>query len=348
MRNSGVFISLFLLAAFLVAGAVEWDSLKVTFGIPIPGTLTDASGKGLNGRGLNSSVFVRQPRSISEISQNWQKLNPSAECSNGLFNGFQYYDNTKPLSVVLLFDSQGTIAGLQTFLPKSEAITPVEPVFRYDLVPMFNNVTQGGIDYLVITVYFVQPETICAAGRSADDLLSTGTGTGVYVQNGTQPSESILVPSNRDDTNSDNGYSENNCGSQMGWHNFFRTEEWDTYNCTVITPIFLLYNNENELHGFGLAMRGTFSAPAYEYPGALAIATLAGNSSGGYPHCTTAMVNTFKVGTLHVYFTSNPQDFECSLTSYVGVVRVVSKYLKESWMGYLTRLSSFSFSDLWQ
>ena len=52
---------------------------------------------------------------------------------------------------------------------------------------MFNRDTIAGIDVYVLTAYFVDPSTICTAGRDASRLKKEGTGTGLWLQNGTDP-----------------------------------------------------------------------------------------------------------------------------------------------------------------
>ena len=58
---------------------------------------------------------------------------------------------------------------------------------------MFNQDTIAGTDVYVLTAYFVDPKTICQAGRNAQALKAQGTGTGLWLQNGTDPIRDTFV-----------------------------------------------------------------------------------------------------------------------------------------------------------
>ncbi|CAF5082430.1 unnamed protein product, partial [Rotaria sp. Silwood1] len=60
---------------------------------------------------------------------------------------------------------------------------------------MFTRDTIVGIDIYVLTAYFVDPRTICQSGRDASHLKHEGTGTGLWLQNGSNPiRDSIEMP----------------------------------------------------------------------------------------------------------------------------------------------------------
>ena len=66
---------------------------------------------------------------------------------------------------------------------------------------MYNLDTIAGIDVYVLTAYLVEPSTICAAGRNASLLQKEGTGTGVWLQNGTDPiKDSSRAPMHESET----------------------------------------------------------------------------------------------------------------------------------------------------
>ena len=65
---------------------------------------------------------------------------------------------------------------------------------------MYNRDTINGIDVYVLTAYLVDPKTICQGGRDAQALKAQGTGTGVWLQNGTDPiRDSFAVPLSESD-----------------------------------------------------------------------------------------------------------------------------------------------------
>lgn len=67
--------------------------------------------------------------------------------------------------------------------------------YKFDTQSMFNRDTVAGVDAYVLTAYFVDPSTICKSGRNTARLQREGTGTGVWLQNGTDPiRDSVQVP----------------------------------------------------------------------------------------------------------------------------------------------------------
>lgn len=104
---------------------------------------------------------------------------------------------------------------------------------------MFQNETLDGRLYVVLTAYFVQPgkrqslylprnkqkiltplDTICTTGRHLSDLISEGTGNGLWFQNGPNPNTLINVPRTRSAA-SQLGWTDTECFPGMGLHNFF-------------------------------------------------------------------------------------------------------------------------------
>jgi hypothetical protein len=67
--------------------------------------------------------------------------------------------------------------------------------YNFTAQPMFNRDTIAGIDVDVLTAYFVDPKTICQAGRNAQTLKTVGTGNGLWLQNGTDPIRDSFVAS---------------------------------------------------------------------------------------------------------------------------------------------------------
>ena len=67
--------------------------------------------------------------------------------------------------------------------------------YSFSTQKMYNRDTINGIDVYVLTVYFVDPSTICSEGRDAAQLKTASTGSGLWLQNGTNPIiDSIQAP----------------------------------------------------------------------------------------------------------------------------------------------------------
>lgn len=71
-------------------------------------------------------------------------------------------------------------------------------------------------------IYFLQfiiIGTICTTGRTEALLNSEGTGTGIWIQNGTSADDTVQIPQNRPESENEdeaNGWTKNNCLPSMG------------------------------------------------------------------------------------------------------------------------------------
>jgi len=274
------------------SSALKWDDLKVTFGV----------------NPFSSRTFVHMPLTTEEaVDGGWEKL--STNCTNdNKFNGFRYMLGEDP-GITLLYDENGIIAGIQMNLIKSEVLSP-KNTYKYDQVSMFQTTNIKGKDVFTLTAYFVNPSKICTTGRTESDLQSKGTGDSLYFQNGALPLNSsnlIRVPLNRTHAIRD-GWTKNQCFFGMGYHNFYKSEEFQDTNCDEIRPAFLLYNSDDELHGFGFAGRGMASSPRFEHPGSSAIKSIIGSDAA---ECILNATQTPGISTVHVYFIKRPYLINC-------------------------------------
>ncbi|ODN05174.1 hypothetical protein Ocin01_01553 [Orchesella cincta] len=264
---------------------------------------------------LKDESFAQFPRTRTDADSNgWTPVSSTAnDCTNGgLFNGVQYI-KTNDYSVGLLYDKNGIIAGLQMLIPHNTVLGPNNTV-RYGDIPMYVNTTFNGNKYFALTTYLQQPSTICTRGRTQTELEQDGTGTGVWIQNGTSPSASVQIPLSRPDATA-RGWTENNCFPAMGYHNFYMMEQYAQSNCDLMQPIFGLYNADDELHGFGLITPGNIDNPRFEHPPDTAIKMILGDK---YPQCVIDLQQRIGVTSLHVYFIPRPYLWTCSVTRAIG------------------------------
>jgi hypothetical protein len=120
---------------------------------------------------------------------------------------------------------------------------------------MYNRDTIAGTDVYVLTAYFVDPKTICQSGRDASRLKKDGTGTGLWLQNGTDPiRDSFPTPLHEAET-STTKWVKGACFPTMGTH-YWYDNRLDA-NCDTFFPVFLLYN-KGKLSGFGWVAFGKF------------------------------------------------------------------------------------------
>ncbi len=59
--------------------------------------------------------------------------------------------------------------------------------YKFSQQKMFNRDTIGGIDVYILTAYFVDPKTICQSTRDVKQFKKGDIGTGLWLQNGTDP-----------------------------------------------------------------------------------------------------------------------------------------------------------------
>ncbi|CAL8090487.1 unnamed protein product [Orchesella dallaii] len=263
--------------------AEVWDDFRVTYNINPFGH------------------FNRLPKTVRDPSfteQGW--LATSSNCGNdGNFNGIQHII-PGDYSAALLFDVNGVIAGIQQLLNKTSILGPDNGV-NYPALPVYQTATFEQQEYFLLTSYFVDPAIICTTGRNDTDLISDGTGTGLWIQNGTSPSTSIQVPHNRS-VAIEEGWTKNQCFIGMGSHNFYQVEQYTSNNCTEMFPVFGLYNRADELMGFGFITPGTVVTSRFENPPNAAIQLILGDT----PQCVLDTNDRIGLTSMHVYFVDTP------------------------------------------
>jgi len=250
--------------------------------------------------------FNRMPLLESgAVTLGWAPINVD-DCTNGgQYFGFRYImpgDN----SLVLMYDVQGVIAGLQMLLPHSEILGP-NNTFRFDQVSHFNNATFDDNEYFVLTAYMVDPEIICTTGRDESELITVGTGEGVWIQDGPSVGNYLQIPDLREEALT-SGWSNNNCFGGMGTHSWYRMEDYEATNCNEQVPVFGLWSRSNELQGFGFSVPGTTVNPHFENPPSLAVSIIAGSPA---PPCLVESNDLIGSTTMHVYFIDNPWLISC-------------------------------------
>jgi len=149
----------------------KWDTLKVTWNInPFKG-------------------FDYLPRQLSE-NKEFELKDDLCKTAGGKMLGQRYWYKKDP-TVMLLFDKNGHIAGIQTSVLKS----------KYTPFPNLKNknyIDDG--DYWTLSAYFIDPSLICGAGRSKEEFEKTGTGTGLWIQMGPNAvTDSYHVPAQEDE-----------------------------------------------------------------------------------------------------------------------------------------------------
>jgi len=262
----------------------KWDGLEVTWGI----------------NPFSSINFATLPRTTQEAaSSGFTPFPGGAQCmsgSQGQFAGYRYWVNNDP-AVILLFDVNGYIAGIQTAIDTTAVdFKPTTQLAGHPFI-------QDG-NYLVLTAYFVDPSVICTTGRSADDYNNQGSGNALYFQNGTNPMKnSINIPLLEGGMGSTQ-WSQGKCFWTMGLHYWYNVRTDMT--CDEFFPFFVLYNG-GRVNGFGFAINTMLTSTRYEHP----TPTDAKQFIAPYPDCFQTDPTFAKLSTMHVYLSSSPHTDFC-------------------------------------
>jgi len=259
----------------LVAGD-NWPDLKTTFG--------------LNPFG---NAFYSRPRTVSEAeAAGWQLL----DSCNGQWLGHRWVDPTD-VSLVLLFDDAGYIAGTQSGMLAAnvdESVNPVAANAYYQPGDFFGEAAW------FTTVYFVDPAVICNGGRSADEFNAEGTGDRVLVQVGPTPDNFVDVPLTQAEGDSDPFWYDHYCFLGMGDHYLGFNYQPDQ-DCTAVIPFQILYD-QGVITGFVWQHIGNFPGDKWEHPDAQAVSMIIDRQ----PTCIGELLEYPGLSTMHHYFYSYP------------------------------------------
>jgi len=270
--NTVVLAILFFASA--VYGSPEWDGLRVTWSL----------------NPFNKWAFNSMPRSLSENLGGFEARDNQCQNSDAKFVGQRYWYKKDP-ALTLLYDAQGTIAGIQTSIPKSNFTPPASAAGR-------RYVDDG--DYWTLTGYFVDPSTICAAGRSKDLLKSQGTGSGLWLQAGPNPiTDSVQIPLSEADVKK-TSWTYGHCFLTMGKHYWYNVTK--SMSCNDFVPDCLMYN-KGRLTAFCFSMNVGLTSPRYEHP----TAEKSKMFINPVPDCFFSDPSYKLLSTMHVYMIDSPR-----------------------------------------
>ncbi|KAH3787345.1 uncharacterized protein LOC127842515 isoform X2 [Dreissena polymorpha] len=263
----------------------DWNGLKVTWGLN-PWT------------SYNDMPRTRD----AALVDGWRKLDAGSRCQGDHVVGERFVKNGD-LGVVLLYDKNGFIAGIQAgfdkaYMPNPNGY-PFQPLVN---APFVEYPRPGGGSDLFVTAYFVPPEKICSTGRNADEFLRQGTGVGLWIQNGKNPlTDSVRMPPTIEAARKSQ-WTEGACFYTMGVHFWHNTSK--TMSCDELFPVFLMYN-DGVLNAFGWAFGMDIRSSAWlEHPPK--------NSYGHFmkviPDC---LYRLGTLTTLHIYLTDSALADRC-------------------------------------
>ncbi|XP_067940980.1 uncharacterized protein [Watersipora subatra] len=259
--------------------SAEWNGLRAGFGIN-PFT-----------------SFYGLPTTASDaIKDGWTLDATVGSCSmpSSYFKGNRYRKNGDQ-AIMLLYDKNGYIAGIQAGIPKTLSTYPAPNNAKYHV---FNEES----DMWVVTAYFTDPASICTTGRTKGQFEKEGLGNMLAFQTGTTSSNLLQVPHDEKDVEPTTKFVQGKCFYTMGMHYWYNISA--DLPCTETFPVFLLYNKKR-LNGFGWAFNPDYkNSDKWEHP-----------TKSQYPMFMkdppTCLGKDGPVSTLHVYLTDSPRTNFC-------------------------------------
>ncbi|XP_071090188.1 uncharacterized protein [Haliotis cracherodii] len=256
-------------------GTPDWNHLKVTW---------DAADC------YSSRGFADMPRTEKDAwREGWTMI---SDCDDTPKFAGKRYVKDGDTAVVLIYDVNGYIAGIQAGFPPQPNNYPSPTLQNHPFVE------DDGKQY--ITVYFTNPSGICSGGRTSDMFESEGTGSDMYIQNGTRPSDSTKVPKLERNIGS-TLWTKGHCFRTMGQHYWYNLRK--DQSCDEFFPMFLLYN-QGILDGFGWAFLANLTTSTrYEHPRMTAF----GYFLDPVPDCL--YTQTSGTTTMHIYMSDPNYSF---------------------------------------
>jgi len=166
---------------------------------------------------------------------------------------------------------------------------------------VFTKYPANGVDYWVVTAFFVDPAIVCKPGRTPDQYNQQGTGDRLLLQIGKTltGSDVLNVPMQESDITA-TAWTLGHCFVTMGVHYWYNISL--NMNCGDFRPFFILYN-EDVLNAWGWAINYNDASQRYEHP-ALAVV---GGFINPVPACFYTEPSYAHQSTMHVYMTNNPR-----------------------------------------
>lgn len=218
------------------------------------------------------------------IKKGWKKTDNKKCNEHKIFRGNRYRQRDN-YGEMLIFDSNGRVAGIQAAIPTS--VEMVEK--RRSMMPVENGRYH-------LTAYFMDPKSIC----NAPDRKGKGVGDRLLIQTGDTWKTTMEIPMDAKDA-AKNLWVKGRCIFQRGtyyWYNISKSMD-----CEETYPVFILYSY-GKLNAFGWSIKGYFHDEKFAHPTS-SYAYLAFDAKT-FPQCIAKEEKTGS--TQHVYLQSGGYD----------------------------------------
>jgi len=237
--------------------------------------------------------FDQMPRALADNTL-FEKKDDMCADGGKKFVGHRYWYKQDP-TLILLYDNNGVIAGIQNSAPKSRYAAPPQLQGKY-------YIDDG--DYWTVTAYFVDPSTICSQGRSKADLASQGTGTGLWLQYGQDPiKDSIKIPDTEEEMKKTD-WGHGKCFWTMGKHYWYNVSK--EMDCDDFIPNCILYN-KGKLNAFCFSTGANLIDLSSRWDAPAPSNKVLKMFLDPVPDCFFKNQKYFLESTMHVYFSDSPR-----------------------------------------
>lgn len=244
--------------------------------------------------------FSNRPRNLNSDNMNGYVMKENY-CNNkgSPFVGQAYWKGNDP-TLVLLFDKNGYIAGVQNFLDASSYTPPTSAIGK-------SMIKYG--NYWVMTALFVDPNIVCTTGRTAAQYKSQGTGDRLNFQVGPDPTKASSIMNIPRDQNqlANTMWTEGKCFYTMGQHYWYNLSAG--MDCNNFFPYCILYN-QGKLDAFCFASNANLNSNNFDSPHPSP--KVLSQFMKPVPNCMNANSAHFSTySTIHVYMTDSPRSSFC-------------------------------------
>jgi len=260
------------------ASKQKWPALKTTF-----------------------KKYNDQPRTSSEAKAAGWKLLSSCE---GKFLGHRYA-NPADSSIVLIYDKAGYIAGTQSVVPLEQVRSSGLDYYNKPAYQLDRLLDQK--EAYFTTLYFVDPDLICAGGRSQEDWESQGTGDRLVMQVGDTPDKLQNIPITSKKADMEVGvWYRHLCFPGMGEH-YSQFNYKANQDCSSILPLQILFS-KGVINGFMWGHTVDLPGDQWEHPDTETLTKIIDRP----PSCLEEIVVNPGLSTMHHYFHNDPQLTSCT------------------------------------
>ncbi|RUS81647.1 hypothetical protein EGW08_010610 [Elysia chlorotica] len=203
---------------------------------------------------LRYGKWYRPPRTPREArAMGYRRVNEI--CKMDTYHGFLYVQRHNDKSR-LLFDHNDRLAGIQTAIPGNmlgfNSLNESLQMPSKEIIPpilLSQEQYSSGIQMYTVTAYFQHPSLICSPYTQ-----HAHAGKGLYIQMGYQVERQFeKIPLDADRLSDD--WKTGTCLHSMGRHYFKHLSK--DMKCESLYPVYLMYNADGQLGGFGWLFQGS-------------------------------------------------------------------------------------------